>query len=253
MRSVGGKAGGFINKKFFHPSSFRNQEKLWKAQTADAMEQRKQDDMEKAREEERKVEALRKEMYLAGQASHGGFVSAGTSESNEKGSWEQIKANRELKRRKQILREERAAKTEEAQEADDDVEVVEISEAPEAGEEKPGAEEEKVMKVKEEEAVAPRDLSKLVKSRYQEDVMVGGHKQVWGSWWTPEGQRWGFACCETTDFGERCPHAPPELTEEESGKKARGEPRGKRRRRGAAESVETSEVSRAPATSGAAE
>jgi hypothetical protein len=25
MRNVGGKAGGFINKKFFHPSSLRNQ------------------------------------------------------------------------------------------------------------------------------------------------------------------------------------------------------------------------------------
>ena len=26
MRNVGGKAGGFINKKFFHPSSIRNQD-----------------------------------------------------------------------------------------------------------------------------------------------------------------------------------------------------------------------------------
>ena len=25
------QAGGFINKKFFHPSSIRNQERLWKA------------------------------------------------------------------------------------------------------------------------------------------------------------------------------------------------------------------------------
>ena len=25
------EAGGFINKKFFHPSTMRNQEKLWKA------------------------------------------------------------------------------------------------------------------------------------------------------------------------------------------------------------------------------
>eukprot|EP00913_Durusdinium_trenchii_P018430 g17314.t1 len=62
MRNVGGKAGGFINKKFFHPSSLRNQERLWKAITADAVEKRKQDDLEKAREEERKVDALRKEI-----------------------------------------------------------------------------------------------------------------------------------------------------------------------------------------------
>jgi hypothetical protein len=29
---VGAKAGGFISKKFFHPSNFKNQEKLWQAQ-----------------------------------------------------------------------------------------------------------------------------------------------------------------------------------------------------------------------------
>jgi len=247
MRNVGGKAGGFINKKFFHPSSIRNQEKLWKAQTADAVDRRKQDDREKQREEERKVEALRKEMYLAGQASHPGFVHAGASESNEKGSWEQIKSNRVLKVRKEILKQERANK-EEDKEDDEDVEVVAVSEAP--------VTEEAPVKVKQEEEAEAKDLSKLVKSRYPEDVTVRGHNQIWGSWWTPEGERWGFACCQTTDFLERCPHAPPELPEAPE-KRARGErgtaPGSKRARRRAeiAAEAETTEVSMAPATSSA--
>jgi len=242
MRNVGGKAGGFINKKFFHPSSFRNQEKLWQAQTADAVERRKQDDLEKAREEERKVEALRKEMYLAGQASHGGFVAAGASESTEKGSWEQIKANRELKRRKELLKQERANKEENKEDHDEDVEVVAMSEAP--------VTQEVPVKVKQEEEAEAKDLSTLVKSRYPEDVTVRGHNQIWGSWWTPEGERWGFACCQTTDFLQRCPHAPPELPEA-SEKRARGEARGKRRRRAENAEAETTQVSMAPATSSA--
>lgn len=123
MRNVGGKAGGFINKKFFHPSSIRNQERLWKAITADAVEQRKQDDLEKAREEERKVEALRKEMYLTGQCNKEMFVTA-SSDAAERGTPEQMKAFKELKRRKELLK-ERARKPE--SEAEEQVEILSTS------------------------------------------------------------------------------------------------------------------------------
>ena len=49
------EAGGFINKKFFHPSTLRNQEKLWKAQTEDEREFRKQQELQKRRDEERQA------------------------------------------------------------------------------------------------------------------------------------------------------------------------------------------------------
>eukprot|EP00397_Hematodinium_sp_SG-2012_P060442 GEMP01078710.1.p1 GENE.GEMP01078710.1~~GEMP01078710.1.p1 ORF type:complete len:266 (+),score=83.89 GEMP01078710.1:77-874(+) len=64
---VGSKAGGFIAKKFFHPSSIRNQEKVWKnmekAKELEAAELERQ----KRRDEERQVDELRKQMHARGQ------------------------------------------------------------------------------------------------------------------------------------------------------------------------------------------
>lgn len=204
MRNVGGKAGGFINKKFFHPSSLRNQEKLWKAITSDAAEKRKQDDLEKAREEERKVDALRKEMYLAGQSKSAMFTAASSSEGKERGTLEQIKANRELKRRKELLKEAKEAKDEAKEAKDEEIEILEeylaspdpnVKLEEDAGEGTAGS------------AASSRTL---VKSKYPEDITVRGHSQIWGSWFTTDEQRWGFGCCHITDLLARCPHGPEE-------------------------------------------
>ena len=58
MRNVGSKAGGFLNNKFFHPSTRRNQEKMWRerekileAENRDK-ELARQREKEKAEEEE---------------------------------------------------------------------------------------------------------------------------------------------------------------------------------------------------------
>eukprot|EP00406_Dinophysis_acuminata_P065467 CAMPEP_0179287550 /NCGR_PEP_ID=MMETSP0797-20121207/40324_1 /TAXON_ID=47934 /ORGANISM="Dinophysis acuminata, Strain DAEP01" /LENGTH=122 /DNA_ID=CAMNT_0020996487 /DNA_START=59 /DNA_END=423 /DNA_ORIENTATION=- len=86
MQRVGGKAASFINKKFFHPSSMRNQEKLWKAQTEDARERMKQVQLEQQRSEERQVEELRKQMYLHGQGkSANEILSAASSDGGMSG------------------------------------------------------------------------------------------------------------------------------------------------------------------------
>lgn len=43
---------------------------------------------------------------------------------------------------------------------------------------------------------------------YREDVYVGTHSQVWGSFFDKGTQRWGFACCCICDKGElNCPSA----------------------------------------------
>mmetsp|Transcript_7958 Transcript_7958/g.20097 ORF Transcript_7958/g.20097 Transcript_7958/m.20097 type:complete len:673 (-) Transcript_7958:36-2054(-) len=34
-----------------------------------------------------------------------------------------------------------------------------------------------------------------VKSKYEEDVLVGNHSSIWGSWFDPVTKAWGFACC----------------------------------------------------------
>mmetsp|Transcript_24368 Transcript_24368/g.69480 ORF Transcript_24368/g.69480 Transcript_24368/m.69480 type:complete len:144 (-) Transcript_24368:2-433(-) len=114
MQRVGGKAAGFINKKFFHPSSLRNQEKLWKAQTEDARIRRQEKELNNQREEERQVEELRKQMYLSGQSgSPGGAFAASALSVAEKPSGrqatEQKEAADEFKRRKALLRADKAA------------------------------------------------------------------------------------------------------------------------------------------------
>jgi len=253
MRSVGGKAGGFINKKFFHPSSLRNQEKLWKAITADANLKRQQEDAEKRREEERKVEDLRKQMYISGQASSSDalFTSdvRGSDDAAERGTAEQQRAYKETKRRKQMLRQSKlaAAATEDDKEADCILELA--------------AESKEELDTVDEEAagvsdIQTPDLRQMLKSSYAENVVVRGHSQIWGSWFERQEQRWGFACCQVTDFKVTCPHAPLELEEAEKKTRTRGERRGKKRKgddgapetRTAALGHDTNSASTSPAT-----
>lgn len=43
-----------------------------------------------------------------------------------------------------------------------------------------------------------------VKSKYEEDVIVGNHASIWGSWFDPASKRWGFACCHQTMKNAYC-------------------------------------------------
>merc|ERR1719331_2462706 len=41
-------------------------------------------------------------------------------------------------------------------------------------------------------------LAKLAKSEtYREDVYVKGHESVWGSFYAKDEERWGFVCCKS--------------------------------------------------------
>lgn len=44
----------------------------------------------------------------------------------------------------------------------------------------------------------------LVKSKYEEDVLVGNHSSTWGSWYDPASCKWGFACCHQTMKNAYC-------------------------------------------------
>merc|ERR1712129_492371 len=110
---MGGKAGGFINKKFFHPSTLRNQEKLWKAQTEDERERKKQSELEKRRDEERQIEMLRKEMYLAGQGKASDLAPStqpdAQSHKNVDGEQsERLASVEQEKRRRNMLKQQKA-------------------------------------------------------------------------------------------------------------------------------------------------
>ncbi|KAF8822239.1 putative SLU7 splicing factor [Cardiosporidium cionae] len=44
----------------------------------------------------------------------------------------------------------------------------------------------------------------LIKSKYEEDVYLGSHSSVWGSWYDPESNKWGFSCCHETNRSAEC-------------------------------------------------
>lgn len=244
MQRVGGKAAGFINKKFFHPSSLRNQEKLWKAQTEHSRDQRKQAQLERQREEEMQVEGLRKQMYLRGQSTSKSdlFTAAGSKGSElldnqpmgDAQLKEQKRSYEEFKRRKGQLKQAAAAA---AAVPDDHGE-----EAAAAA----GADEEEACELPAGETAASSSscsvvtkLPPLAKSVFREDFHPNGHESVWGSWFDSEGQAWGFSCCRGLKRSERCPHAPEEAPTAGGAQGSavprvrgdRGEPKGKRRRR----------------------
>jgi len=64
---VGSKAGGFIAKKFFHPSSIRNQQRVWEGMEKAKEKEKIEEERQKRREEERRVDELRREMRMRGQ------------------------------------------------------------------------------------------------------------------------------------------------------------------------------------------
>lgn len=43
-----------------------------------------------------------------------------------------------------------------------------------------------------------------VVSRYDEDVLVGNHTSIWGSWYDIPSGTWGYACCHGTTKGSYC-------------------------------------------------
>lgn len=42
------------------------------------------------------------------------------------------------------------------------------------------------------------------KSKYEEDVLIGNHSSIWGSWFDPVNKSWGFACCHQTMKNAYC-------------------------------------------------
>ncbi|VVB14742.1 unnamed protein product [Arabis nemorensis] len=54
-------------------------------------------------------------------------------------------------------------------------------------------------------AAANGDLPKshdCMGTRLEEDLLMNGHKSVWGLWW--KAFQWGYACCHQTDRQSHC-------------------------------------------------
>ena len=173
---VGHKAGGFISKKFFHPSNYKNQEKLWAAIEAQKDQEKRQEELMKKREEERRVEVLKMEMQSAtaqSKGSSGSNVPVG-------GLFSSLSAGVKVDQEQTIpVHEQRA-----------------ISET-----------KKRLALLKDEKAGAGSSTRLIVKSRYEEDVHEKGHSEIWGSHLDLDTKQWGYACCRTLVRGEGCPLA----------------------------------------------
>lgn len=42
------------------------------------------------------------------------------------------------------------------------------------------------------------------KSKYDEDIYIGNHTSVWGSWWDKDKRMWGYKCCELLNRNDYC-------------------------------------------------
>lgn len=178
---VGAKAGGFISKKFFHPSNNRNLEKVWLGKKKAEEAQKRQEELERRREEERQVEDLRRQSAAMGSSSSTAvaenmlFAAANTTTTASRATKAEEAAAAEHRQRKAVL----AAS------------VAQPSASPSPDSSDSDAE----------------DLRDWVKSRYEEDVHCHGHTSVWGSWFDLKDLNWGYHCCKGNDKAKRCPQA----------------------------------------------
>jgi len=224
QRGLGSKAGGFIAKKFFHPTSHRNMEKLWIAERKKAEQDKMQEQMRMKRDDEHRVEELRRTLYQStGQAADGGPV-----RKDEDKSKEELLLERETRRRKHLLKQEQSSGLSFPNQQSSGLSF------PNRAPASPDAEEEEAPKSAQNEAPAPQvvdvemadsglsagaaaqvkaaeEKSKpaLRLSKYKEDVHANGHKSVWGSWWSTEQKSWGYSCCRQVDRAAACGKAAP--------------------------------------------
>jgi len=169
---VGHKAGGFIAKKFFHPSNYKNQEKLWQAIEAKKEQEKRQEEFLKKREEEKRIELLKQEMY-----------SGSSSSSSFKQALVQNQSGLILNKRDEFGN---AINPQEQQ-------AISVTKK-------------RLQEYRSQNQ--PKESHKLfVKSRYEEDVHTHGHSSVWGSYYDMSFRQWGYSCCKSHDKEGDCPLA----------------------------------------------
>lgn len=178
--NVGSKAGGFIAKKFFHPSSLQNQEKVWKNMEKAKEQEKKEEERQRAREEERQVDELRRQMMMRGQ----------------------------MKKEDDILKRMAVA-----------VKLTDREQAAQAEHKKRLLALKKMDEVEAAASSSSAAPATMISSKYKEDHQHHGHKSVWGSFYDAETHKWGYACCKSLDKGMTCPYYNPEEEQSKKKKK----------------------------------
>ncbi|KAF4684744.1 hypothetical protein FOZ60_007346 [Perkinsus olseni] len=227
---VGHKAGGFIAKKFFHPSNLKNQEKLWLKMEEKRKHERQQEELMKRREEERRVELLREEMYRAtGEGGSGAAKASRIAQELKSGRGGLITGD--TKQQQQDYSSSSAAAHHHHHHNAESPEEAAASET-----------KKRLLALakqdKKDETIDDEDLdndgreSRLVlNSRYEEDNYTQGHTSVWGSYFDKDTHRWGYACCKTFDRDGWCPNAPPSGSKKREKEPQSGSKSGKKKKR----------------------
>lgn len=161
---VGHKAGGFISKKFFHPSNMKNQEKLWQAIEAKKAHEKKQEELLKKREDEKRAEDIQNQSR--GDLTHyvPSTVFQASSSSNDHSS-------RDKRTRLELEAESQTKKR---------LALIDSSSKP------------------------AENIKIVLRSRYEEDVYENGHTFVWGSFFDLDTKSWGYKCCKQTNKDSPC-------------------------------------------------
>jgi hypothetical protein len=163
---VGHKAAGFISKKFFHPSNYKNQEKLWAAIEAKKEQEKRQEELLQKRQEEQRVEALVKEMEPTERTKRT-LIEERMKDAPPTANHafvQEEQARYETRKRLALLRS-----------SDNDPEC------------------------------RTKSRKQLVSSRFQEDLHENGHKEIWGSFFDTQSRLWGYACCQCLERNVGCP------------------------------------------------
>mmetsp|Transcript_75583 Transcript_75583/g.204039 ORF Transcript_75583/g.204039 Transcript_75583/m.204039 type:complete len:243 (-) Transcript_75583:147-875(-) len=136
-----------------------------------------------------KLEAMRKQLYLAGQGKASElFVKPGGEATEAEAEKARKHGGGEKTDQRTGIEQERARKAQLKRSADDSADGSFLVESSQRS---------------------------MAKSRYQEDLLINGHEGIWGSWYSTGDKRWGFACCKALEHEEACPLA---LPEEETGR-----------------------------------
>lgn len=187
LGKIGAKSAAFINHKPFHPGTFENLERVWLAEEKHRQEQQRQNELQERRLEEKKIHELRLALNSQRNSSNVNFKGTnGKFNDNQRISPETNSLEDFLKssgRRKNKRR---------------------LRETKDSG--------------GHTEAQNGKERDKpLICSRYQEDVLVGHHTRIFGSFFCLETHKWGYDCCKVTDRNGSCTKKSP-IDVENSGK-----------------------------------
>lgn len=174
LGKVGNKSIAFINHKPFHPGNLQNLEKVWQAEEREAQMKKRQTELLEQRNHEVQIEELRKALREKERQQSALGLTRKTPSSRPEEHVKEIPflggLQMNRKRKNNTPKEVRSKRQKSDEKGKDGFRVHSI---------------------------------------YEEDAFCNGHKAVWGSFYSRDDAKWGYACCRSLVQSDRCSNAPP--------------------------------------------